>query len=61
MNDYRITLTNQAKSDIIDIGDYIAYTLSEPDISLPRSAFSKHFSLYAYYSDTLSVSFYTAP
>ncbi len=33
MNDYRITLTNRAKSDIIDIGDYIAYTLSEPDTS----------------------------
>lgn len=33
MNDYRITLTNRAKNDIIDIGDYIAYTLSEPDTS----------------------------
>lgn len=33
MNDYRITLTQRAKDDIIDIGDYITYTLSEPDIS----------------------------
>ena len=33
MNDYQITLTKRAKDDIIDIGDYIAYTLSEPDTS----------------------------
>lgn len=28
---YRITLTRRAKDDIIDIGDYIAYTLLEPE------------------------------
>lgn len=33
MNDYRITLTERAKEDLIDIGDYIAFTLSEPDTS----------------------------
>ena len=33
MNDYRITLTNRAKDDITNIGDYITYTLSEPDTS----------------------------
>ena len=33
MNDYRITLTKRAKNDIIDIGDYITYTLLEPDTS----------------------------
>lgn len=33
MNDYRITITQRARSDIIDIGNYITYTLSEPDIS----------------------------
>ena len=33
MNDYRITLTQRAKDDIIDIGDYITYTLLEPDTS----------------------------
>ena len=33
MNNYRITLTQRAKDDIIDIGDYISYTLSEPDTS----------------------------
>lgn len=33
MNDYRITLTMRAKNDIIDIGDYITYTLLEPDTS----------------------------
>lgn len=33
MNDYRVTLTQQAKDDIISIGDYIAFTLLEPDIS----------------------------
>lgn len=31
MPDYRITLTNRAKEDIIDIGDYITYTLLEPE------------------------------
>ncbi|MDO4343796.1 MAG: type II toxin-antitoxin system RelE/ParE family toxin [Eubacteriales bacterium] len=30
MSAYRITLTNRAKEDIIDIGDYITYTLLEP-------------------------------
>lgn len=34
MNNYRITLTKRAKDDIIDIGDYITYTLSEPNISI---------------------------
>lgn len=33
MDKYRITLTERAKNDIIDIGDYITYTLLEPDIS----------------------------
>ncbi len=33
MNDYRITLTERAKDDIIDIGDYISDVLLEPDIS----------------------------
>lgn len=31
MPDYRIVLTRQAKDDIIDIGDYVTYTLLEPD------------------------------
>ncbi len=33
MNEYRITLTPRAKDDLIDIGDYIAFTLLEPDIA----------------------------
>ena len=33
MNEYRITITHRAKDDIIDIGDYITYTLLEPDTS----------------------------
>ena len=33
MNDYRITLTKRAKKDILDIGDYITYTLLKPDTS----------------------------
>lgn len=33
MNDYHILLTQQAKEDIINIGDYIFYILSEPDTS----------------------------
>lgn len=33
MNEYRIVLTHRAKDDIIDIGDYITYTLLEPDTS----------------------------
>lgn len=33
MNDYQITLTKRAKDDIVDIGDYITYTLLEPDTS----------------------------
>ena len=32
-NTYRIVMTRQAKRDIIDIGDYIAYTLLEPETS----------------------------
>ncbi|MCB6202021.1 type II toxin-antitoxin system RelE/ParE family toxin [Extibacter muris] len=31
MPDYKILLTRQAKDDIIDIGDYITYTLLEPE------------------------------
>lgn len=31
MPDYRIVLSRQAKDDIIDIGDYITYTLLEPE------------------------------
>ncbi|MBQ7360751.1 MAG: type II toxin-antitoxin system RelE/ParE family toxin [Lachnospiraceae bacterium] len=30
MNKYRIVLTHRAKDDIIDIGDYISFTLLEP-------------------------------
>lgn len=33
MSDYRITITQRAKDDIIEIGDYITYTLLEPDTS----------------------------
>lgn len=33
MNEYRITFTRRAADDMTDIGDYIAFTLSEPDIS----------------------------
>ncbi len=33
MNDYHITFTPRAKNDILEIGDHITYTLSEPDIS----------------------------
>lgn len=33
MNEYRITLTKRAADDITAIGDYIAFTLSEPDTS----------------------------
>ena len=29
MNDYRISLTQRAKDDIINIGDYITYSLHE--------------------------------
>ena len=31
MKGYNIILTRRAKDDIIDIGDYIAYTLLEPE------------------------------
>ncbi|WP_050640275.1 MULTISPECIES: type II toxin-antitoxin system RelE/ParE family toxin [Clostridia] len=31
MPDYSIILTRRAKDDIIDIGDYITYTLLEPE------------------------------
>ena len=34
MNDYRVTLTQRAKDDIISIGDYITYNLLAPDTSL---------------------------
>lgn len=33
MNDYRIAFTTHAKDDIINIGDYITFTLLEPDTS----------------------------
>lgn len=33
MNDYHIVFTPRARSDILDIGIYIAHTLSEKDIS----------------------------
>ncbi len=33
MSEYNIVLTRRAKGDIIDIGDYIAYTLLEPETS----------------------------
>lgn len=31
MREYNIILSRKAKDDIIDIGDYIAYTLLEPE------------------------------
>lgn len=31
MKEYNIILTKKAKDDIVDIGDYIAYTLLEPE------------------------------
>ena len=34
MDDYRIILTQRAKDDIIDIGDYISFILLEPEISI---------------------------
>ena len=33
MNEYRIAFTHLARKDIIDIGDYITFTLSEPTTS----------------------------
>lgn len=33
MNNFQIKLTPRAKDDIIEIGDYIAFTLLEPDTS----------------------------
>ena len=33
MDEYQLILTERAKEDIIDIGDYISFKLSEPDIS----------------------------
>ena len=33
MIDYRIVITERARDDLIDIGDYIAFTRAEPDIS----------------------------
>ncbi len=33
MNEYRLLLTERAKDDIIDIGDYISFILLQPDIS----------------------------
>lgn len=32
-NTYQIVMTRQAKQDVIDIGDYITYTLLDPDTS----------------------------
>ena len=34
MSDYELTITQRAKDDIIDIGDYITYKLLVPEISL---------------------------
>lgn len=34
MSDYELTITQRAKDDIIDIGDYITYELLVPEISL---------------------------
>lgn len=34
MDEYRIILTAKAKEDITDIGDYITYTLLEPETSV---------------------------
>ncbi len=34
MQPYRIVLTGRAKDDIVDIGDYITYTLLEPETAL---------------------------
>lgn len=34
MQQYRIVLTRRAKDDLIDIGDYITYTLLEPETAL---------------------------
>lgn len=31
MKEYDLVLTRRAKNDIIDIGDYISYTLLEPE------------------------------
>lgn len=31
MKEYDVVLTRRAKNDIIDIGDYVAYTLLEPE------------------------------
>lgn len=33
MDEYQLLLTERAKDDIIDIGDYISYVLLQPDIS----------------------------
>lgn len=33
MDEHQLILTERAQNDIIDIGDYISFTLSEPDIS----------------------------
>lgn len=33
LNKYHINLTFKAKQDLIDIGDYITYTLCQPEIS----------------------------
>ncbi len=34
MSDYELPITQRAKDDIIDIGDYITYELLVPEISL---------------------------
>jgi toxin ParE1/3/4 len=34
MVSYKIILTGRAREDLIDIGDYISYTLCEPEIAL---------------------------
>ncbi|MGB8451612.1 MAG: type II toxin-antitoxin system RelE/ParE family toxin [Anaerocolumna sp.] len=34
MPSYKIIMTGRAREDLIDIGDYISYTLCEPEIAL---------------------------
>ena len=33
MDEYRLLLTERARNDILDIGDYISFILLQPDIS----------------------------
>lgn len=34
MSNYNVLITNRAKNDLVGIGDYITYTLFEPEIAL---------------------------